>query len=94
MEYYVSGADCGRGCDHTPVVAQMRVRVKKIKKSRRIRKDWNILGRNHLINGSYEVEVGNRYERLRDEVEGDRVQRDWKVIQDALVGAAIDNIRG
>ena len=33
------------------------------------------------------MEVRNRYERLRDEVEGDGVQRDWKVLQDALVGA-------
>ena len=33
------GADCGRGYDHIPVVAQMRVRVKKIKKKRRIRRD-------------------------------------------------------
>ena len=34
------------------------------------------------------MEVRNRYERLRDEVEGDGVQRDWKVLQDALMSAA------
>ena len=36
------GADCGGGCDHIPVVAQMRVRVKKIKKNRKIRKDYRV----------------------------------------------------
>ena len=63
----------------------MRVRVKKIRK---IRRDWNILRRNDSIKERYEVEVRNRYERLRDEVEGDGVQRDWKVLQDALMSAA------
>ena len=42
------GADCGGGCDHIPVVAQMRVKVKKINKNRKIRRDWNILRRNNL----------------------------------------------
>ena len=36
------GADCGGGCDHVPVVAQMKVKVKKVKKNRRVRRDWNI----------------------------------------------------
>ena len=68
------GADCGGGCDHISVVAQMRVRVKKIKKNRKIRRYWNILRRNDLIKERYEVEVRNRYESLMDKMEDDGVQ--------------------
>ena len=64
------GANCGRGCNHVPVVAQMKVKVKKVKKSRNIGKDWNILRRNEAIKDQYTIEVANRYERLTEEVEG------------------------
>ena len=39
------GADCGGGCDHVPVVAEMRVKLKKLKKNSKVRKDWRILRR-------------------------------------------------
>ena len=71
-----------------PVVARMRVKVKKIKKNRSNRKDWNVLRRNDTIKESFGVEVRNRYDRLRDEVEGDGVQSDWNVLQKALVDTA------
>ena len=82
------GADCGRGCDHVPVVAQMRVKVKKVKKNRKIRKDWNILRRNKAIKDQYTIEVANRYERLTEEGEGEGVNIEWQVLQESLVGAA------
>ena len=82
------GADCGRGCDHVPVVAQMRVKVKKVKKNRKIRKDWNILRRNEAIKDQYTIEVANRYERLTEEGEGEGVNLEWQVLQESLVGAA------
>ena len=56
-----------------PVVARVRVEVKKIKKNRSIRKDWNVLRRNDTIKESFAVEVRNRYVRLRDETEGDGI---------------------
>jgi endonuclease/exonuclease/phosphatase family metal-dependent hydrolase len=31
------GADCGEGCDHVPVVAEMKVKVKITKKDLKIR---------------------------------------------------------
>ena len=82
------GADCGGGCDHVPVVAQMRVKVKKVKKNRRVRRDWNILKRNEEIKQQYTIEVSNRYERLTEEVEGEGAEREWQVLRGALVGAA------
>ena len=36
-------ADWGVGCDHVPVVATMRLKLKKIKKTKRVRKDWKLL---------------------------------------------------
>ena len=40
------GVDLGAGCDHVPVVAEIEVRVKKVKNNKKIRRDWNILRRN------------------------------------------------
>uniref|UniRef100_A0A0P4VZ55 Endonuclease/exonuclease/phosphatase domain-containing protein n=1 Tax=Scylla olivacea TaxID=85551 RepID=A0A0P4VZ55_SCYOL len=33
------GADCGVGCDHFPVVAEMRVKFKRMKKNKKMMKD-------------------------------------------------------
>ena len=32
-------ADCGGGCDHVPVVTEMRVKFKRMKKNKKVRKD-------------------------------------------------------
>ena len=53
-----------------PVVTRIKVKVKKTEKNRSIRKYWNI-----TLKENFPVEVRNRYNRLKDEVEGDGVQR-------------------
>ena len=62
--------------------------MKKIKKSRSIRKDRNFLRRNDNIKESFALEVRNKYDKLRHEMEGDGVQRYWNVLQKALVAVA------
>ena len=44
------------------LVVKMSVKVKKVKKNRRIRKDWNVLRRNEAMKKQYAVEVTNIYE--------------------------------
>ena len=50
--------------------------MKKIIKNSSIRKDWNVLRRNDTIKESFAVEVRNIYDRLREEMEGEGVQRE------------------
>ena len=58
------GADCGGGCDHVPVVAEIRVKLKKLQKIKKVRQDWDILRRNEEIHYRYAVKVSNRYRNL------------------------------
>ena len=84
------GADCGVGCDHVPVVATMRLKLKKIKKRKRVKKDWKLLRTDTGLREAYAVEVRNRFERLaleREEGE-DELDGDWRVLQSSLVGVA------
>ena len=84
------GADCGGGCDHVPVVAEMRVKLKKLKKNSKVRKYWSISRRDEALHNRYAVEVSNRYAILSANEEG--VEKDWRMLQDALVGAWQDII--
>ena len=86
------GADCGGGCDHVPVVAEMKVKLKKVKKNSKVRKDWSILRRDEAMQNRYAVEVSNRYAILSANEEEEGVEKDWRVLQDALVGASQDII--
>ena len=82
------GPERGNACDHVPVIAQLRVKVKKVKKNIRVRKDWSILRRNEELKQQYTIEVNNRYDRLAEEIEGEGVEGEWRVLQGALVSAA------
>ena len=72
------GADCVGGCDHVPVVAEMRVELKKMKKNDRVREGWSILRRVAAIQDCYAVEVSSRYTILSVNEEG--VEKDWRVL--------------
>ena len=54
------GADCGVGCDHTPLVAHIKLKLKKISKNKRVRRDWNILRRDISVGSRYAVEMRNK----------------------------------
>ena len=66
----------------------MRVKLKRMKKNKKVRKDWNILRREEEVGVQYAVEVSNKYGILWDEAEDEGVERCWRVLQDALVSAA------
>ena len=68
----------------------MRVKLGKLKKNSKVRKDWSILRRDEAMQNRYAVEVSNRYSILSTNEEG--VEKDWRVLQDALVGASQDII--
>ena len=86
------GADCGGGCDYVPVVAEMRVKLKKLKKNGKVRKDWSILRRDEAMQDHYALEVSNRYAIVSVNEEEKGVEKDWRVLHDALVGASQDII--
>lgn len=80
------GADCGRGCDHTPVVAEIRVKLKNGRTPhRREIRNWNLLKRED-IKTAFEIEVRNRYDALQDEGEHE-IEGKWKNLQQSLLGA-------
>ena len=83
------GGDCGVGCDHIPVVANFRLKLKKVKRRKRIRKDWKSLKRDSELKEKYALEVRNRYERLAALIEEDEgVDGDWRLLQESLTEAA------
>ena len=82
------GADCGVGCDHTLLVAHIKLKLKKISKNKRVRRDWNILRRDRSVGSRYAVEVRNKYEALEEEAEDEGVNRDWRILQDSLEDSA------
>ena len=83
------GADCGAGCDHVPVVAEMKVKLKKIKKKRRIRKDWNQLRTDSRVRETYTREAIRRFEaHTHTGVGPEDINHDWRRLQESMVGAA------
>ena len=86
------GADCGLDCDHVPEVAEMKVKLKKVKKRKKckVRKEWKDLNGEQLRR-TYLIDVKNRYEVLGKDVSEDEeegVDREWKNLQNALVETA------
>lgn len=83
------GADCGVGCDHVPVVATMKLKLKKIKKKKRIRKDWKLLRTDMELKEAYTAEVRRRFEmHAEEQAENEGIDNDWEVLQESLVGVA------
>ena len=78
------GADCGS--DHSPVVATLEVKLKKLVRGRaKPVKDLSRLRKDSEIGRRYAVEVRNRFEALPDE---DGPESQWARLQEALNGAA------
>ena len=50
------GADCGIGCDHVPVVATIRLRLKKTKKKFKVTRNWETLRERRDLKAEFEVE--------------------------------------
>ena len=86
------GADLGLGCDHVPVVATMKVKLKKVKKRKKIRKDWKRLRTETQLKEAYANEVKNRYERLAEDRTVGDIDNDWSMLQNSLVEAAEEMI--
>ena len=70
----------------------MRVKLKKLKKNSKVRKDWSILRRDEAMQNRYAIEVSYRYAILSANKEEEGVEKDWRALQDALVGASQDII--
>ena len=77
------GADCDS--DHVPVVATVRVRIKRIVKGKaRPKPQVNLLRENENIKNQYSVEVKNRFEILQQESEDETAEQQWKILQEAI----------
>ena len=80
------GADCGS--DHTPVVVEMRLKLKKLKKLKRRRRNLEAhlsKLKDHDIKERYSVAVRNRFDALE---EGETGEHQWSRICEALTQAA------
>ncbi|XP_042886502.1 craniofacial development protein 2-like [Penaeus japonicus] len=97
------GADGGHGCDHVPVIATMKLRLKNIKKRRKQpKKDLQVLS-NSEFKERYTVQVRNRFEILDTEQEEESDDKEGKVLMDSkdvlarwveYVGELYDDERG
>lgn len=77
------GADCDS--DHVPVVADIRVRLKKMRREEvKPRRDVQVLRRNEELKQRYIVTVENKYEMLRDECNENDPGQQWKRLSDAI----------
>ena len=48
------GADCGGNCDHVPVVASVKLKLKRVRKRRRIKKkDWRSLRNDQTMQAEF-----------------------------------------
>lgn len=83
------GADVGNRCDHVPVVAQLRLKLKKIAKAQTVvRRDWGQLKREGT-KSAFQLEVKNRFDVLQEsqenqENEKHQVEKEWYSLQNAL----------
>ena len=77
------GADCDS--DHVPVVADIRVRLKKLKREEiKPRRDVQVLKRNEELKQRYILTVENKYQMLRDECDENDPGQQWKRLSDAI----------
>ena len=86
------GADCGLDCDHVPLVAVMKVKLKKVKKRKKckVRREWKDLN-GEKLRRNYLIDVKIRYEILGKDVSEDEeegVESEWKNLQKTLVETA------
>lgn len=92
------GADCGAHCDHVPLIANVKLKFKKIRKpKRKIRKDWDALRTNMQMKEHFQIELQNKYQVLENAIQEDDdtqdeygLEEDWQNLQRALVSTAED----
>ena len=80
------GSDCNS--DHVPIIANMRFKLKILKKQKiEPQRDLNLLRKNAEMKERYRIEVENKYNLLENEVNIDgeeSINRDWRLLQEAL----------
>ena len=80
------GADCGS--DHSPVVATMIPKLKKISRGKsKTMRDLKSLRKNDTMKQEFVAEVRNRFDALPDETEND-AETQWSRLQEAVNGSA------
>ena len=82
------GADCNS--DHVPVVVDMKVQLRKPKKSQSKPKINVKVLKEDSIKEEYSIYVRNKYEALRDETEGDSIEGDYERLKIAIEEANIE----
>ena len=77
------GADCGS--DHVPVVVEMRIRLKKVKRKQiNPKNDMKVLKRDE-VKEQYRVYVRNKYDALSDETEEENnLERQFENLREAI----------
>ena len=77
------GADCSS--DHVPVVVDIRVQLKRPKKSQFVPKiNVKALRQDDNLKEQYNISVRNKYEALREETEEDSIESDWQNLRKAI----------
>ena len=85
------GADAGVGCDHVPVVANIKLRLKKIEKPKtKRRRQWKEINENMELRCQFQQKIKDKYDMIKEEIEEQEseeheIEREWKALQRALV---------
>ena len=84
------GADCGGNCDHIPVVAIVKLKLKRLRKAKkRVRKDWKLIKTDGRRKEEFQLELRNKYGILEEELDGDpNVNTDWELFSESLTKTA------
>ena len=82
------GADLGSGCDHVPVFAKIKLKLKKVKKRAAMRRrEWSDL-KTEDIRTRYQREVKNKYQGSASSHVNTTVEAEWSNIKSSLMDAA------
>src|SRR5215469_576495 len=77
------GADCSS--DHVPVIAAIKLKLKRIVKKNIISKRQLItLRKDEDIKTRYNVVVKNKYEAMKDEIAKNSAEQQWELLQEAI----------
>ena len=80
------GADCGGNCDHVPVVAEVKLKLKRFKKAKKtLRKDWKGLKTENRKNDEFQLKLRNKYAALEEELDGNLNENtEWDLFTESL----------
>ena len=81
------GADCDGNCDHVPVVAVVKLKLKNVKRAKNgVRKDWSRLKTETSMKEEFELKLRDNYQALEERIDEEpSVNTEWNLFTKALI---------